>query len=354
MSNVISAFQYYFGRYPENEDVIASHEGMSGGNFDAMRENFSLSEEYRQNYFTVTKPRNGTFFRPMQDGVKICVLGNCQGPNIAMAIASLAQAPVSVCGLEIMDFSETSGEMASIIKDADYVVACKTYNENYKSVSPDYIRSEYGKKTFEYSPVHFTGLQPDILVLGHYGQRIRGPLGDYNSRVVLSAFCRGMTVSECVGAFNEDTYQRAAYFAEFGWSRDTMLQREAALDEDGLRIADWFLDNIRRTPLLYSVNHPNSRVFAHFAQLILSKIGVPARRMPVDMIPNTLASQVIWPVAPELARANGVGYDTDLAYWCNNVMLNLDEMVWRSYKTYETLGRDFLIEAMGERAINFG
>jgi hypothetical protein len=350
-SDVTAAFQYYLGRYPEDDDAHDWHHRKSGGQLDRLRDILGDTDEFRRNVETTVRSSPGTYFAPRPNAPKICVLGNCQGPNIAIAIAALAAQPVSVCGLEIMDVGNRRAEFERLISDADYVVACQVFNDIYKPVSASHIRTHIGKRVLEYSPVHFTGLHPDMLVLGSYGQRILSPLGDYNSRITLSAYLNGLNESQAADQFTQAVYERAHYFHEFEWSTNTILQREGALDEDGIRIADWLLPTIREKPLLYTMNHPNSRVFERFAVQILDRIGIEHRPLPIELIPNTLSTAAIWPVDPIIAEANGTCYNTSHTYWANNVALPLDEFIWRSFRAYDQIESETLSDAMGKRVI---
>jgi len=353
MSNVISAYQYYLGRYPEDVGAVDYHSGRSGGDLAELRKSLTTAPEYSESLFKVPQPKPGTFFFPRANAPKVCVLGNCQGPNIALALAAISKAPISVCGLEIMDFQASAEWMIELIKDADYVVACKTYDPKFEPISPEVIRDTYRKQVFEYSPVHFTGLHPDILILGAFRDRILSPVGDYNSRIVLSAFVSGLSQAECLDAFCAEIYDRADYFTEFQRSNETMAKREEALDDDGLRFREWFVEQIKDVPLLYSVNHPNSRVFYEIAHRILDKIGLSYRPIMPEMVTNTLSSQVIWPVEREFSEAHDLAYESTPLYWRGNVPLDREEFVWRSYLAYDALGSDRLAEVMGPRVIRF-
>jgi hypothetical protein len=353
MSYVPWAYQYYLARYPEDQNAVAWNENISQRRFDLMREHITASDEYKLSggLFSVPPSKPGTFFAPRSRGPKICVLGNCQGPGIARAIAAIAAEPVSVCGIEIMEIAQTRDDMIGLVQGADYIIVCKVQNPEYKDVAPETIRETYGKDVMEFSPVHFTGLQPDIVVLGSFGKRIMSPLGGYNSRIILSSFLSGLRQDACVEAFNSENFERAGYFREFELSTKTMFAREKDL-ANGIRIADWFLDEIRRTPLLYTMNHPMSRVFVQFAAQVLDRIGIARHKVLPEFIANPLSGDVIWPVDSIIAQANGIGYDTLPLYWKNSVPLPRDEFIWRSYKAYESIDLAFLREAAGDQIVD--
>lgn len=354
MSYVSWAYQYYLGRYPESISAKDWHEYNSGGDFAAMRDALTDSDEYRiSGLFSTPKPRIGTFFHPQENSPKICVLGNCQGPEIAKAIAAMATVPISVCGLEIMDIAHTRNEMIDLIRSADHIVSCKVYSEEYSDISCEIIREKYKKDVIEFSPIHFTGVHPDMIVLGAYGKRVQSPIGDYNSRIILSAFISGMSQLETADLFREETYERSGYFNEFGWSETTMIEREEKLGENGVRIAEWFLREVKQTPLLYTVNHPAPTVFGKFAEKILDHVGISRRNAAVNLAGDKLSTDVIWPVEPEVAARHGIAYDTAPLYWKGGVALTREEFVWRSFKSYATIGNEFLIDAIGPRRLNF-
>lgn len=353
MSYTLWNYQYYLGRYPESQYAFEAHEVATKGNFELLRDKFIHSEEYQKSQFDIPRPLQGTFFLPRSEGTKICVLGNCQGPNIAMTIAAIAKDPISVCGLEIMDIRQNREKILSLIKQSDIVVCCKTYSPEYADVSPETIRESYRKETLEYSPVHFTGIHPDILTLGSYGQRVRSPLGDYNSRIVLSSYVSSLSSEACLNSFNQKTYESAEYFNEFKWSSEVMKEREANLGPNGIKIADWFLTEIREKPLLYSVNHPNSRVFIEYAKSIMDMVGIKYDTSYQDMIYNTLIPEIRWPVDPIISNFHNINYHTNNLYWKNNIALPIDEFIFRSYKAYDHYGRDFLSNIMTGKIIKF-
>lgn len=353
MSEVISAFQYYLSRYPENEQTISYLHSVSGGNFNILRERIAEAPEYERNLHRAHPAKTGCFFKPVANAPKIVVLGNCQGPNIAMALSSICAVPISTCGLEIMSIDTDRSEMMKIIEDAQYIVSCKTYNDIYKDLSAESLRNRLGVPIIEYSPIHFTGIHPDIIVVGKYGKRIIGPIGDYNSKIILSAFCRGMSTQECLESFNEETYRKAQYFEQFSLSARTMLEREAALGEYGLKIGEWFIEEVKNSPLLYSINHPTSSVFIRFASEILDLIDMPRRMVPSEIVQNTLHGQVIWPVDQEISGHHNISYDSGPLYWSNGVALDREEFIWRSYKSYSSIGKDLILDALRDEIITF-
>ncbi|GEM_PF-4446358 len=353
MSDILSAYQYYLGRYPEQDGEKQWSLANENSSLMHVRDMVTQSEEYRHKAFRCATQWGGTFFAPRANAPKICVLGNCQGPNIAMALAAIADEPLSIVGLELMNIAAQRDQILSFVLDADYVIACKVYSDEYMDVSADVMRSRYGNRVIEYSPVHFTGVHPDIFILGGYGQRVRSAMGDYNSRIVLSAYLSGMDSSQCESLFNEDIFGRADYFQEFGRSAAEMVHREEQLDDDSIKIADWFLTEVKNSPLLYTVNHPNSRVFEHFAKLILKKIGITARDVALEHVPNSLSGATVWPMDPVIGRAIGATYQTSPCYWSNNIPMPADEFIWRSFKAYEQFDKNLMAQAMGDRIIAF-
>lgn len=94
--------------------------------------NGSLAGPFRN---TLARPFPSTFISWSPQAPKVCVLGNCQGPNIAKALNAVSRAPLSTCGLEIMAFSSNKASFFKAIDSADYIVACKTYSPEFEEIN---------------------------------------------------------------------------------------------------------------------------------------------------------------------------------------------------------------------------
>ena len=350
MSEIHWAFQYYFGRYPDPaaQDFFR-HNGIASA--DTIRDTLSQSAENAGNLHGSRRFQGGTFFQWNVGAQKVCVLGNCQAPGIARAIAHFAQQPLSVAGLEIMSISNYRAEILAVTESADVILACKTYSPEYSALSAATLRERYKKRVIEYSPLHFCGLHPDISILGTFQRRLLCPLGAYNSAIILSSYLHGLTELECLRVFNEATYRAAGFYTEFTRSENEFYRREELLQGESVRIASWFFDELKRTPLLLNVNHPTSSVFAQYAARFLDLMDLEVADQAPDTLPNLLTTDAIWPVLPEIAQEHHLTYKSAPIFWQNMVALSLEEFVRGSYKSYEKCDAAELRYAAGDRLI---
>jgi hypothetical protein len=151
----------------------------------------------------------------------------------------------------------------------------------------------------------FFGFHPDITYFGIEGKPVRSAMGEYNSRIVATAYALEMDVHETARLFSRAAYEKLGFFSLYAISREALVMAadDCALD---LRpaITAWENSGV----FMYSINHPKLIVFADLARALLRRAGLPFDpALPAcDIVPDFLANGGIWPVYPEIAEALGV------------------------------------------------
>ncbi|HWX48968.1 MAG TPA: WcbI family polysaccharide biosynthesis putative acetyltransferase [Roseomonas sp.] len=346
------AWQHHLGRRPGAEETAAALEA-AGGDAAALHEAaFSHPEAVARATLPPMQPAwKFHLWRP--GAARLLVLGNCQAPNLARAVGWLSQREVSIAGLDITAFRRNREEFLRAAEGADVILAPATSAAEFAEISVEALRGAGRAEVVPYVPVHFAGLFPDITYLGARGERVLSPIGDYNSRIVVRSFLRGLDPAACLAAFNVETYAEQGHFAAFAAAEREWERRESRLGADGLSLRAWFFAEIRERPLLYSTNHPTGDFFAEFARQFGRRIGLPCATGSSHGCPNTLAYGATWPIPAELAAHHGLRYSTPLVWSNNAYLLGAEEFVWRSYRIYARHDRAVLEEAARSRGIVF-
>ena len=140
------------------------------------------------------------------------------------------------------------------------------------------------KPVITYPNIYFRGFHPDICFLGPGGKRIRTPLANNNSLIVLLAYLSGASEAECRDRFTPETYEAYGYGTVWDESREILRRREAALD---IHVAQFF-DHPENAPNLYVMNHPSMEILSHVGSEALRFMGRDPAPVRWDVMPDRL------------------------------------------------------------------
>lgn len=232
--------------------------------------------------------------------ISLSVFGNCQSAGIADCLsAMLPDAKVS-SGVG-RDLRQGAADLESLIRGANVIVSqtvmTKQVREAMASLNLD-------RPLIELPSIYFTGFHPDTVYANCAGEGIVSILGKLNSSICLFAWKSKLTVDETVALFNEHTYEALGFFDHYEQAKRILLADSLRL---GLDIADDLRRWERAGVFLHTVNHPKLQVLSTFARLVVDRLGLtPATMRPELLLPDALASNIVWPVYPEIGRRLGV------------------------------------------------
>jgi hypothetical protein len=246
---------------------------------------------------------------------KAIVISNCQCLPLACALTVMSTDTV-------FDFwsvhlpapdarARTIAEfVAKTRQDYDLIVSIPLSND-YLDLSSARLRETFdGIPVVTISNIYFAGLHPDLCYIAGPGDRIvQGPLGDYHSRLALYAFLKGMSETEAASLFRNDVYERLGFYNVYATSLNELIRRDAGIDVPVTALLPGIL---RRFLAFYSVNHPTSAVFVHYARQIVDYLAGKglghASGLPLSPMFNegSLAHSAIFPIYPEIARRHGI------------------------------------------------
>lgn len=162
-----------------------------------------------------------------------------------------------------------------------------------------------------FTNIHFCGIHPDITYLGGRGLRIKSPLGDYHSKIVLSSYLNNLSPEECERRFCCDKYSEYGYYDEYDKSSNELTKRDEAID---IRFSETLIDIIKNRYSLYSINHPVGSVFSLLSDHILSHLGLEQMQFPNGMGFDSLSESQWWPIYREIGINAGLNYSTPLTF----------------------------------------
>lgn len=281
---------------------------------------------------------------------RIGLIGNCQ----SSALASFLH---RVKGVKLQFIVDINGEGSESYQHAHYAAAhgdivdfcfSQPLGENFGDIRSVRLRKKYGSRFKQYTNLYFTGYHPDLTYFGGRGVRVQSAMGDYNSRIALIGYTKGLTIDETVALFNEENYRRLNYFSQFEGSKAELLRRD---EENDVRFAGEFFEIARDHVPLYTVNHPTAHALAPLASLIAEAAGQGRPSINVNNIRNPLVENSIWPVYPEVAAALGLHYPGDTTFYASyqedRPPMSLRDFVGISFDRYDEFGRSNLMGIPG-------
>ncbi|WP_395648008.1 GSCFA domain-containing protein [Terricaulis sp.] len=209
--------------------------------------------------------------------------------------------------------------------------------------------------------IFFPGFHPDNATVRSEAGPINGqPFGPYHSKIIVSAFVRGLPVERAVSLFNRGTYERLGYLDAYDEAWTQLREDCQRIDVD---MKQAFGRWQRAGCFMYTVNHPHLHILSDVAHAMLRSICVDPRTDRAERhAHDDLRRSFVLPVFPELAeRIGGAGdYVFKLPHqWGHDAQtLTLEEFAERSYAAYAPLGElsadrfdvnTFLDNALGER-----
>ena len=284
------------------------------------------------------------------------VISNCQSLPLKHAISLYCKdVTFDYYGVHLLPPEGREEAVAAFVAEArrkyDIVLAIPL-SPDFGLLSQDRVRETFSGQFFGMiTNIYFAGLHPDLTYIGGLARRVEGPLGDYHSRLALLAYLKGLDVDQAIAAFCDETYQKMGYYDVYQASLNEISSREHEVD---VPMAADLPALMRKDLCLFSVNHPTSMLFSHYAAKVarwLSDSDVATMSTwsggPMGLV-NHLASSSIFPIYPELAARFGLEYPGSYAFKPPLIgddtvnPLDLESFVEQSFVMFEEHGRELL------------
>lgn len=254
--------------------------------------------------------------------LKIMVFGNCQALGVAQSLRRLLP-DADVVGI-VAPFRWSPDMIVEAERLATYdVVIGQRYNV------PDHPfgqkrMADLGERFVAFPRFLFSGFHPDAMKAPDL-DRMK-PFKTVHSRLIASAYVKGVPRDRVADLFNAYVYGVLGYFDEFEKAERFLLQSSPDLDLSGV-LADWKTQVFAHIP-----NHPTIEVLHSIARLVCEKVGLPT--IPAEPPPDPQALRVVWPVYPEIGRRLGVEGSLSFRPGGHHPPLDLEQTIARHYQHY--------------------
>jgi hypothetical protein len=178
--------------------------------------------------------------------------------------------------------------------------------------------------------IKFDAYHPDICFVNVRGQLLNGPIGAYQSMIVLAAFQAGMSPERTRTLFRRDIFERSGFFSRWEGERKQLLESFAA---HGLDMSGPFRAWSRRESFMYGIDLSKARPIHDIAQAFLQQCGIETNR--TDIIPaDVMMIGSCFPVYPEVAEVLGVEGSYMFKPHREYKLLSLEKFIGESFAIY--------------------
>lgn len=268
--------------------------------------------------------------------LKIAVVGNCQSAGIADCLNLLDPGVRAVPFMVHVIRQQNRDQAFEHTRKYDIILSQPV--KSFGSLNTDNLLT-LGKPLYTFPNVYFRGYTPDICFIGPGGSRVRTPLANNNSYIILESYLRGLSQAECLARFNPETYAELGYPDAWKVSLETLRLREAGLDIKASR----FFEDPEAPPNLYVSNHPKLYILYDLAKQALERLGRPEPAdVTLDCVPDRLLEGSIWPI-----YGTGRSCDTPnekMRFKASGMRyFTLPEFIAASYASYTAADRSALV-----------
>jgi hypothetical protein len=263
----------------------------------------------------------------------ITILGNCQGDQLAACLRRMLP------GVAI-DFVRYFGDGDLLANTRKAKKRLVLVQNPVMSFADDIAELRQRHDTLDFPAIVHAGFQPDLIRPKIDKVLVQGPMGSNHSALILHAYLSGYDEAQTAALFRHEVYERLGYYRARAESDAHMRQQ---FEKFGL----W--DERELAPLLaggcfmHITLHPKLPVIAMLARLLLAKAGIaPAIRYPENLMADDMASNVVWPVYPEIAAHFGVpGGEYVFQFKPKPAStFGLEEFIARSFAAYRQIAID--------------
>ncbi len=278
------------------------------------------------------------------------VIANCHCLPVADALALCVEG-VTTDFIDV-NFAHTA-EMQRRIAELEpalsgQIVYTQPLSDRFDTIATDALRQRLGANSVAtFTNVYFSGLHPDITYIGQMGARLQSFFGDYHSKLVLFCYVTGRSTADCRNMFDASVYEKIGYLDAFRLSSEELLGRDKSID---VRFAEQFLELARKTPTMYTVNHPTGPVILALAEALAHHSGLSFVRFDPTHFQNHLASNYIWPVYDAIAEHNRLEFRSALYFVTNfrrqSRAISLPDFIAGSYAAYSAVETEAMQQAV--------
>lgn len=271
--------------------------------------------------------------------MKIAIIGNCQVISIKAAI-DVSQVGIEASAYETWRMSAAEIEaLGNNLSGFDAVLSQPLISGNFAGLAKDKLQDTCKALKIPLLFIHnlyFDAIVPDCLYVGKMGKRIRGPVSDYHSSIVLKSFLNGDNEATCLeklrsGDMTDVPSRWRASVAE-------LIKREEHVD---VGFVDEMAEIIKAQDSMHFINHPKPDLVRAYTEKMLSMLL--QKTVPLKTSEDTLAVFGSWPVYNWVSEKLGFDYQTDFFLKERfQGKMEFSEFISQSFKTYSDTPAEYL------------
>ena len=182
---------------------------------------------------------------------------------------------------------------------------------------------------------YFDAYHPDLCYLTDGTGFIKGPMGDYHSKIITAAHRKGLPKARVRSLFDRHHFERFGYFTRWEPARARLLRE---FSEAGFDVSRQFRNWSLRGPFMHSVNHPSIEVVHDIARCVLASEGLVDNQANV-LPPDNLLNGAVFPIYPDVAEHLSVAGSYQFKLAAQFRCMGLDGFIDASYDLLSGLER---------------
>lgn len=206
--------------------------------------------------------------------MNIVIIGNCQARPLKQIIETIST-NVTVIATPIVHLLKDEDEsgVALDLERADIIVT-QLIADNYpcKFIQTNKLKLGYPNKVITILNLFYAGYTPDWMYVRIPGKgTLRGPMGDYHNSTIIDSWLEKRSVKQTSQLLFDKDYNYKRYNQAVLTSMNELSTREHDVD---VNIVDFIKNNLTKTRLFYTFNHPCLSLLIEYAKRILENINV--------------------------------------------------------------------------------
>ncbi|TXC70973.1 hypothetical protein FSB78_08450 [Sphingomonas ginsenosidivorax] len=149
---------------------------------------------------------------------KIAIVGNCQVIPLADTLSIFPNIEVDrfidINRMGTPEFENLAQDTVDQACRSDMNIIAQPMGDDFGCLSAKPLQS-CGAEFYTMVNMHFSGLHSDITYMGAFQQRFMSPLGNYHSKIVATAYFKGLSAPYCQSLFCDATYRTLGYYDEY-------------------------------------------------------------------------------------------------------------------------------------------
>lgn len=272
--------------------------------------------------------------------MKVAIIGNCQ-VNPIKACVDASPLDIQTSAYEVWRMSASDmQQLGNTLQDFDAVLSQPLLSSEFGGVTKPELQEScktLGIPLLFIHNLYFDAIVPDCVYVGRAGNRIRGPISDYHSSIVLKSFLNGDSEATCFEKLS--TGDMINVPNRWRASVAELAKREQQVD---VSFMEELPSLIKAFNCMHYTNHPKPGLISAYTEKAFSMLL--GEQISLKLTSDHLAVFGSWPVHHWVSEKLGFGYQAN--YFLkerSEGKMELDEYISCSFEIYSNTPTDNLV-----------